>query len=581
MNQMRGHVAAETGDPELAWLAADGRAVIRVGAAHFAQLGAAAMVREGDLLVIADARIDNLEGLRGALGDLAPPDPAAGPPAHIAAAWRRWGRDCPEHLLGDYAFAVHDVAHGATFLARDHIGARPLAYSAQDARFAFASDPAELLALRGVSAQLDEAYVATALTRREFVPDRTFHLAVRKLPAGHWLHLRGGEMQLHRWWRPETVRVDESITDHEAIAETRRRLAVAVADRLHGAGRVAVHLSGGLDSALVAGLATSTLREQGHEAPLAYCWQPLDGPPANDLGWARSVGAALGLTLRSPRLTPPELAELLMADWTTAGDARYLIHEAAIQRAAEREGIDTILSGWGGDEGFSSHGLGLDPRLLLGGHWLALRREGGRSAFRNAAQRLAKDWLRPPRSTAALIARGKSLIDPAFASRTATLALPRIRQLGVQQTQIALLRHSSPTGRIEQWALSGAARGLTYGYPLLDRRLLEWVLTLPPRLFKRRGETRWLAREAARGLVPEAIRCNLDKSEAGRTGQLMDDLVAAYRLVAARLDDPAAPLTRARYVDVARLRRELAAIDTPEKTLGRGLRTAIQLLDFE
>lgn len=77
-----------------------------------------------DLIVVADARIDGQADLRAALADLAPPAdaPAA---ALIAAAWRRWGADCPLFLYGDYAFVLHDRDSGTSFAARDHVGARP------------------------------------------------------------------------------------------------------------------------------------------------------------------------------------------------------------------------------------------------------------------------------------------------------------------------------------------------------------------------------------------------------------------------------------------------------------------------
>lgn len=595
MSHIRGIAGRGHPSERLAWITHEPAVVTgSLGTAGFSVTpagrasSAGALHRDDELLVAANARIDDLAGLRKALGELAPAS-TAGPAAHIAAAWRRWGPDCPLHLFGDYAFALHDSRTGETYCARDHIGARPLWYALQQGSIAFADAIAPLIELPGITLDFDESYVATALLKRDFEPHHTFYRAIRKLPAGYALHLTAAGKRLTRWWKPERIAIRHGIPDAEAVAETRRLLRLAVSDRLAEHERVGVHVSGGIDSSLVAVLATEVLRTDRRPEPLAYCWQkPVgDGAADTETGWIRAMETELGITPIAPRLPVADLAALLLADWTRGPDAVNLIHEAAVQRHAESAGLTLILSGWGGDEGFSFHGRGLNSKLFLTGRWLALFREGsgrgwreGLRAIYGGARRLFVDWIIPRKSSADLIARGKSVIDPDFARRTPLLPLPRIRQLGVQATQIALLRHASPTGRLEDWAVSGAWHGIEYGYPLLDRRVLEWVLSLPPQMFRRGGRERWLAREVAEGLLPEAVRANTDKNEPLRVSQLDADLNAAWRLIAERLDDPAAPLTRARYIDMAALRRQLAEVDAPKSALGRAKRTAVQFLDF-
>jgi asparagine synthase (glutamine-hydrolysing) len=350
-----------------------------------------------------------------------------------------------------------------------------------------------------------------------------------------------------------------------------------------------VHLSGGIDSSLIAAFAVRTLKQRGLPAPTGYSWQQAKPEAARDSepGWAEVIREELGLELRSPRLTPRELADLLLVDWTASHDVRNLLHEAAIQRDAGNDRVEVILSGWGGDEGLSFHGRGLDPELLVTGRWLTLFREGqppglygGVRAFYGAARRLWID-LKPRKSLRRLIDRGKSLIAPDFARQTQLLPVHRFREFGVRATQIALLRDGATANRIENWAISGARHGIVYGYPLLDRRLLEYLFSLPPRMFKRRGQDRWLAREVAKGLVPDLIRCNSRKDEPERVEQMSGDLAEAYRLIAPLLDDPNTPLARARYVDMPRLREQLSEAIETGSTQSRGLRAALQFLDLK
>src|SRR5690606_36162026 len=221
--------------------------------------------------------------------------------------------------------------------ARDHVGARPFFYALSDARLAFASDPAALLALPGIPADLDEEFVASTLIHRTFQPlGRSFLRAMRRLAPGHRLHLSDGRARIDRWWTPETIAVDETADDARTIARYRALVEQAVSDRLAGATRFAVHLSGGLDSSLIAALAVPELRARGLADPPGYSWHLVDPDaiPDSEPGWSESIRARLGLELHAPELSIEEMTALLAQDWTRGPDIRNLLHEGAIQREA-------------------------------------------------------------------------------------------------------------------------------------------------------------------------------------------------------------------------------------------------------
>jgi asparagine synthase (glutamine-hydrolysing) len=136
------------------------------------------------------------------------------------------------------------------------------------------------------------------------------------------------------------------------------------------------------------------------------------------------------------------------------------------------------------------------------------------------------------------------------------------------------------TDRIEDWAISGAEHGIEYCYPLLDRALLEHILTLPPRMFVRKGERRWLVREVARGLVPELIRTNTSKNEVARGRQLEHALADAYREITRMLNEKPEPPAHAKYLDMEKVRKRLEKVDNTNSGRDKHLRRAIQLLDL-
>lgn len=541
-----------------------------------------------DLIVVADARIDGQSDLRAALADRAPPDGASSA-VLIAAAWRRWGSDCPLFLYGDYAFALHDRRSGDSFAARDHVGARPFFYALTDDRLAFASDPAALLALPDIPDDLDEDFVASTLVHRKFEPmGRSFLRAVRRLEAGHRLHLTGGEVRIDRWWNPETIAVDETATDADTIARFRALVAQAVTDRLAGATQFAVHLSGGLDSSLIAALMVPEMRKRGLADPPGYSWHLVDAAadPDSEPGWSEAIRARLGLDLFAPELTVDELVALFAQDWTRGPDIRNLLHEAAIQRHANERGVEVILSGWGGDEGASYNGRGYHPWLFATGRWATLYRDrsrpgvkGGLRTIYHAARRLVREF-RPELPLRWRRLAGNSLIEPGFLRRARILPIPVIREYGVRQTQHALLRYSSTTARIEDWAISGAVHGIDYRFPLLDRRLLEFIYTLPPRMFRRGAMRRWLIKQASEGLLPDVVRLNNSKTEPLRVAwiekALGETIVRIGDRLAARDTLPA----RARYIDMARLEKRIAHARRTGSGRNAALRLALQFLDI-
>ena len=150
----------------------------------------------------------------------------------------------------------------------------------------------------------------------------------------------------------------------------------------------------------------------------------------------------------------------------------------------------------------------------------------------------------------------------------------------MRRAQLALLRYGHIEQRIEDWAASGARLGIEYRYPLLDRRLLEFVLGLPPEQFRSGPWNRCVMRRALDGILPREICWNPSKSEVAGTAAAKVASREALATVRDHLVARTGPLTRARYVDMPRL---LAALDSEAlETLRHRakLQVALQILDW-
>ena len=550
---------------------------------------------EAGLVVVADARIDDREGLSTALGIRLAERAALADAALILRAFARWGADCPRHLLGDYAFAVWDQRKHTLFCARDHIGARPLYYAHENGQFAFASAVEALLALPDVPDALDETMVATRLGTTLCSDTRTLFHAVHKLPPGNTLTVErsradGWGQRLERYWFPEHAPVASPASDEACIEQFLHLYRQAVRDRLRG-GPVGTHLSGGLDSSSIAVLAARESRRQGRPPPLAFTWlrELGDAAPepahAPEYALVDAVCAQENLQVCHGALNVEDVLALLSLDGALPN---VLVHvnEEIVQRHAEAQGIKVLLSGWGGDECVSFGGIGHWQQLLLSGRWRQLAAEGraqNRPAWRFFAG-VALPVLLPSLAAALRQSRtGRSrrpgfLIDPTFARRVKPLAAPAKRTISVRREQLWRLRQGHLAERIEGWAASAAGRGIEYRYPLLDRRLLEFALGLPPDRFQRGEWSRWLMRHALQTILPPDVCWNRSKRDPARSEPLIDAYCAALPEIRRRLAEHPPP--RAGYVDMPALRECLAQPQQFRARPGRVMR-ALHFLDFQ
>lgn len=550
------------------------------------------------LAVTASARLDGREALCDAVGVPAQGRATIDDEALILDAYGRWGARCAERLIGDFAFALWDGKRQELFCARDHIGARPFYYALAGGRFVFASDIEAVLAAPGVSDDLDESAVATRLTyAARPVGGRTCYRNVRRLLPGHVLIATRRAVRVERWWRPEELPVRPAVSDGAVAEAALAACAEAVRDRLRCGRRTGAHLSGGLDSSGVAALAARELGRQGRRAPVAFAWHPppgagpLSAAEAAEYGPIESLRQSEGLELVHCSPEVRDVVAFLRGDGARGADEPSLIQEGAVQRAAAARGVEVLLSGWGGDEGISFNGRGYYPQLLrsgrLGRLWRNLREARGRplaafvtqAALPLAFPGAAQAWRRFRRGEP-LLRKNVTFIDPDFAGRAPLLPAESPRPAWGRDLQLRLLRRGHLSRRMEGWFAAGARLGIEYRYPLLDRRVLELALELPPEQFRRGRWSRWLMRRAFSPVLPPEVAWNRQKHDPVRFEALRDAVAGALPAVRAMIEERATPPARSRYLDMPRLIEQM----DPERWLA-GKRpapflNALSFLDF-
>jgi asparagine synthase (glutamine-hydrolysing) len=489
----------------------------------------------------------------------------------LAAGWRRWGRELPARMRGDFALLVWDEQRGEGLLARDQLGVRSLFLHEASGALCFASEIRHLLALLPRRPAPDPVSVAHWITMSNRPGSATLYQGVRRLDPGTALALeRGGTREL-RYWAP---RFSEPLSESEPqLSEhVRASLQHAVARKLSPGGLTGVLMSGGLDSSSVAALAAAA-------APGRVRAQAAVFPehPAVD---ESDLIAQLREALQLPGITAEVRAGGMLAnalesleEWQLPLRSWGDFWALPLLRAAAASGVQVTLGGDGGDELFGARDLLLADRLRAGHplHALALARElpgaGDRPARRDVARiyantailgalprRLHELLLRPAerRNTPAwlLATTRKDLLDSDDPLAWKRLDGPR------WWTQVAhgLTRGVEETGVFEHQRRRAATAGLQARHPLFDLELVELCLRLPPLATFDRYRSRPLLRAAMSGLLPDTVRLRPEK--ALFDSLLLDTLDGADGAAArALLSDPHAEL--AAYVDLDAMRSAL------------------------
>jgi asparagine synthase (glutamine-hydrolysing) len=256
---------------------------------------------DGRHWIVADARVDGRRQLVDLLAvrpDEVPPDDASDTEL-ILRAYRRWGEQCVEHLLGDFTFAVWDDVQRRLFCARDHLGIRPLFYAQCGPAIVF-SNTLDCVRLHpSVSADLNDSTIADFLLFGVNQDAGTTSFRdIRRLAPAHSISWSHEATRCRRYWTPP---VDEPIhfkRSDEYADRFRELLRTAVRDRLRTE-RVGVLMSGGMDSSTLAATALGVLRESSPASVLQAFTSVYDRLiPDEERHYAGLVASHLGIPIK-------------------------------------------------------------------------------------------------------------------------------------------------------------------------------------------------------------------------------------------------------------------------------------------
>jgi asparagine synthase (glutamine-hydrolysing) len=429
------------------------------------------------------------------------------------------GEACPTHLNGMFAFVIWDQKTDSIFAARDRFGIKPLHYHDGPDWFLCASEIKALLLHPAIQPTADVQGLADYLFAGHPLGRKTLFRDVRQLRPAQCLTLRQNRLDIRDYWRPQ-YRYAWDRPWNRTVAELADLMDDAVRIHCRSDAALGCHLSGGLDSSLVAALAA---RHRGELDTFSIRFH--EGGPFDESVHARAVASRLGARHWEDDPGPDDLmatyaTRMWHQDLPMPNAAGFTYYSAS--RLAVRH-VKVALTGHGGDEAFAGYpaqfqvafGSAAMFDLMTNGEprppgWLtrlrlAARREGTRGILERIVRRLKRapapgrwdSWialhcgLEPVRNP---------VLDRRFRARLGDYT-PRVEYIApLQQAPTdepldQLLYHDLVVflpSLLHHEDRASMAVSLESRVPLLDYRLIEFLATVPPN-------------QKAQGLIPKAL----------------------------------------------------------------------------
>ncbi len=446
----------------------------------------------------------------------------------IVHAYEEYGERCPEYFNGMFAFALWDVPRRRLLLARDHIGIKPLYYWVGQDRLIFGSELKSVIANPAVPREIDLVALDQFLTLEYIPAPRTIFKGVNKLPAGYRLVYQEGNVHIEQYWDipDKDVPSDEKIIKEMLI----ELIDDSVRMQLMSDVPLGAFLSGGIDSSTV----VASMSESSNSSVKTFSIG-FDDATYNELPYARAIASRFRTDHTEEILEPDiaDLAERLVRHLDEPFGDFSIFPTYLVSEVARRE-VKVVLSGDGGDELFGGYDTyvaqqmdryyrylpaslrqGLIPTLMgkvpprpekkglinktkrfVEGAALPSSLQHTRWMLFMTAEDKA-DLYKPEVSACLDGTSTASVLEGHFDRKTGFDPLAQQQYVDIKTYLV-----DDILTKVDRMSM---AVSLETRVPLLDYRIVELAVNLPPQMKLYRGETKRILKQAMAGRLPHEV----------------------------------------------------------------------------
>ncbi len=448
----------------------------------------------------------------------------------ILHLYEDFGDECVKHLRGMFAFALWDSRKRRLFMARDHMGQKPLFFCQKDGGFAFASEVKSILTSGIIKPEIDMEGLWHYVSLRFMPDDHSLFQGIKKLPAAHCLTFENNQVHISRYWDVEFKNKSKS-SEAELTDQLDELLLDTVKGHLMSDVPLGTFLSGGIDS----GVVSSMMAVLG-EKNLPHFSIGTNEKEFDELPYARMVSEKYNMQAHEKVIEPdlihtiPSMIYHMDEPADPFGFGVYLVSEMA------SEHVKVVLTGDGGDENFAGYDRYLGQRLVdyycYLPQWFRqgiVKKFSDRIpesfGYKSMAQKAA--WVNEMSLFAGgeRYAQSMGVLRFTHESKRKLFTQSAIQILGDPTSSEKILRYFDADNadhvvdkmlytdlmtRIPDHLLTigdrmTMAHSLESRAPLIDYKVVEFAATLPANLKLKGNNLKYLLRQVARRYLPEDI----------------------------------------------------------------------------
>lgn len=471
---------------------------------------------EGDLCVVFNGEIYNYVMLRRELEARGCVFRTNSDTEVLLHLYREYGERCVTFLNGIFAFAIWERNKRKLFLARDHVGIKPLYFHYGLRSFVFSSEVKAIFASGELTAQCNTEAVPEYFIFRQVAGTRTLFKDVKSLLPGHSITIENGRLSVQQYWSP-IGRSEQSVGNfHETTDKLDTLLTDAVSMQMMSDVPLGTFCSGGIDSSLVTALCARAAGRSINTYSVGFHESEFD-----ETAYARMVSNQYQTIHHELRLTNDEFTQYLPSTiWHNDEPLNFpnsvLIY--AISKLA-KERVTVVLTGEGADELFAGYPRYYIPTLVGKAQHLPgwIRKLIARTVDLSGDRRLHMLSSQLGQSMSDVLLYNSAILGYELRQRLETDSheyrfeyryeiLEKVKRESGWLKRMSLLdQHTYLVSILNRQDKMSMAASVESRVPLLDYRIVEFANSLPNHYRQGYGVTKRILKAVARRYLPKQV----------------------------------------------------------------------------
>lgn len=481
----------------------------RLSIIDLSEKGHQPMLSENQQIIITfNGEIYNFKKLRTELESLGHSFHSSSDTEVILTAYQEWGNFAFAKLDGMFAICIVDLILQKLILARDRVGMKPLFYHQSERGLVWASEIKSLLKNELVEPEINwDGVYTNFLFQTTLAPQTCFQHILSLEPASIMtVDLNNQNITKEKFWKLPSPS-QKNISEEETVRTIDKLLSESISEQLYADVPVAVMMSGGIDSTLIASKSKS-FNTNINTYTISYPFS--EEEVKNAFIAAKHFGVSHAVKEVSDEEALEDLKENIQHFEEPYSSFEVLINAA---KYAHDKDFKVVLSGNGADELFAgySHTLKLN-------RWLFMRNFNCISPFIFTKDKFSQrvknyfsqdrmlDFFRQSQISMRPL-EVKSLINPDIYSKI-DLHLSKYH-LSEAKNYVGYfeydMKYSLSSHHVFRDDLSAMKYSVEFRYPYLSNSLIDYVASLPGNIRFNGIQNKPLLRKTADKYLPQGV----------------------------------------------------------------------------